>query len=79
MTVKFRLTVSCAIEADTAEEALYLYRDAHSAVEDALVDHFDDHVPHPDAQFERFNLCDGRLEGLDAESQQALADVPEEA
>ena len=77
--MQFRLTVSCAIEADTAEEALELYRDAHSFVEDALVDHFDEYVPHPDAQFERFNLCDGRLEGLDAESRAALADVPDEA
>ena len=49
--MRFRVTVSCAVEADTAEDALYLYRDAH---------------------------CYGRLEGLDRESQEALADVPDE-
>ena len=76
--MRFRITVSCAVEADTAEEALYRYRDAHFAVEDALVDRFDEDVPPPDPELERFNLCHGRVEGLDAESQQALADVPEE-
>jgi hypothetical protein len=76
--MRFRVTVSCAFEADTPEEALELNRDAHYAIEDALVDHFEDDVPHPDPQFERFNLCYGRLEGLDAESQQALANVADE-
>jgi hypothetical protein len=58
-----------------ASFALELNRDAHYAIEDALVDHFDEDVPHPDPQFERFNLCYGRL---DAESQQALANVADE-
>jgi hypothetical protein len=77
--MKFRVTVSCVFEADTAEEALELNRDAHAAMEDALVGHFDEDVPHPDPEFERFHLCYGRLEGLDPESQQALANVPDDA
>ena len=76
--MRFRVTVACVFEADTAEEALELNRDAHSAIEDALVDHFEEDVPHPDPASERFNLCDGRLEGLDAEAQEALADVADE-
>jgi hypothetical protein len=70
--MRFRVTVSCVFEADTAEEALELNRDAHAAVEDALVDHFGEDEPHPDPEFERFNLCYGRLEGLDAEAHEAL-------
>jgi hypothetical protein len=36
--MRFRVTVSCAYEAETLEEALEVRREAHHLLEDALVD-----------------------------------------
>ena len=61
-----------------ASVAHFLDRYWTEAPEDALVDHFGEDVPHPGPGFERFNLCYGRLEGLEPEAQQALASVPDD-
>lgn len=70
--MQFKVTVTCCFEAESADEALEVRRDAHYALEDALVDHTTVEDPNPDPQAEEFNLSRGKLEGLDQESRSAL-------
>ena len=70
--MRFKVTVTCCFEAESADEALELRRDAHYALEDALVDHTTVEDPDPDPRAEDFNISRGKLEGLDDESRTAL-------